>query len=347
MEFVAEDGADYGGLTRELFRLFFENCRGILVHGPEDNLCFVHNKYRTQNGEFKALGRAIGLSVLHGCGVPFRFGLSTVEGLLGLPISELFSIVGLPDADLKQELETLLQNANSLNLQELMRNVTGRFEAGFPDWKIEATAEEFVRGMISHHVYDSCTKEIEEVAGGVKDTGLLALLQRFPTEAKTFLRRKTDFSAAEFSSCVQVSKWSDDDVIKAREEDIVYEFKQMLQEVGRKGFIKIEVYLPAEKDQPPPPPIEQAVDLKCILAVITGADRITPDIERDSIKILFNHSTTYPDDMSTDPPTVNREAFVANTCAKTTTFPITDRYCKQLTDTFITDLVCSPGFHRV
>ena len=106
--------------------------------------------------------------------------------MLGLPPSGP-EVSEIADGALAERLQSLLDNNDNANLQALYRSFNSRFDAGFSTYIFDATAEEFVSGMIVHYVHDLVKEELEEVSRGLGDVGLLQLRQQFPNEAKTFL----------------------------------------------------------------------------------------------------------------------------------------------------------------
>ena len=52
IDFIGEDGSDFGGPTNEFFTEFFESTIGYLVYGQPQEYVFVHDIQRLRNNEY-------------------------------------------------------------------------------------------------------------------------------------------------------------------------------------------------------------------------------------------------------------------------------------------------------
>ena len=63
VDFIGEDGADYGGLTREFFSAVHDEVSIILFHGPPNNYYPQHNQERLKKREYEIFGKIVSLAL--------------------------------------------------------------------------------------------------------------------------------------------------------------------------------------------------------------------------------------------------------------------------------------------
>ena len=80
-DFIGEDGADYGGLTRESFLAVCDEVSTILFYGPPNNYYPQHKQERPEKREYEIFGKVASLLLSSGCAGP-RFLNSSVCNLL-------------------------------------------------------------------------------------------------------------------------------------------------------------------------------------------------------------------------------------------------------------------------
>ena len=51
-DFIGKDGADYSGLTRELFTGLFINAEGQILHGPSEHLSILKDNKKLRDREY-------------------------------------------------------------------------------------------------------------------------------------------------------------------------------------------------------------------------------------------------------------------------------------------------------
>ena len=67
VDFIGEDGDDFGGLTKEFFTKLFNCAEGNVLQGPSERLSLLKDQKKYKSNEHYVLGMSISLALLHGC----------------------------------------------------------------------------------------------------------------------------------------------------------------------------------------------------------------------------------------------------------------------------------------
>ena len=116
-----------------------------------------------------------------------------------------------------------------------------------------------------------------------------------------------------------------DQMLKAKEVDIIYEFYQLLKAVSKKK--KQISYVDPQTEQM----IIKEIGLEELLFYMTGSLHISNHIRSNKITIEFRHDNAH---------------FNLNTCILKVTLPVNEKYLDSFTETFFDALANSPGFTR-
>ena len=110
VDFIGEDSADYGGLTREFFSAVYDEVSTILFDGPPNNSYPQHNQERLEKWEYEIFGKTVSLALSSGCAGP-RFPNSSVCNLLSSTEESYIkpTIEDLADFELQEELKVILR----------------------------------------------------------------------------------------------------------------------------------------------------------------------------------------------------------------------------------------------
>lgn len=109
VDFIGEDGGDYGGLTREFFTELFIGAEGHILQGPPEKLSILRNLRKLQNREYCVYGVAIGLALLHSFPGPRNLSTLVASYLLGQSIiAKPKHKVEIPDYELQAKLTQIM-----------------------------------------------------------------------------------------------------------------------------------------------------------------------------------------------------------------------------------------------
>ena len=87
VNFISEEGADFGGLTTELFDLYFFELDGKIVQGLDDqNSRSMPEKFEGLQ-KYRNFGFAISLALKHDLAGPGFLSQSTMEAIIGREVS--------------------------------------------------------------------------------------------------------------------------------------------------------------------------------------------------------------------------------------------------------------------
>ena len=74
VEFVGKTRSDSGGLTRDMFSNYFESVENKIVHlGKDGEMSLMQNVFALEKEEYRAFGIGVGLTIIHGSGIPRPF----------------------------------------------------------------------------------------------------------------------------------------------------------------------------------------------------------------------------------------------------------------------------------
>lgn len=296
--FVGESGQDTGGLTRELWRLFGKFLQENLCDGKE-NCVLRHDSTKLQEGLFRKVGMLMGISIVQGgSGYPF-FAPSTFSYLCG---NDLPSIaVGrneIADSNVEHMLQEITAaGADDAKLREVaMTSCDVLLSCGFTK-PIPALTHRDVPRIIEcvclHSALLQVKAELDEIAKGIADAGVLEMLQKHPDFFRPLFVYSPDPLTAEtlmalFGNRAFSEKGSNEHV---REQATYMLFSDLLEEL--EGGIEVIGE-------------DGTVGLSDCLSFFTGASRVPP-VGFDTVCTLnFSPHNMYP---------------TASTCALILTLP--------------------------
>lgn len=120
VEFLGELGIDGGGLTTEMFNIFFQQCESVYFHGEECLVPFLPLNRRNEIENFKVIGRI----VQH---------MLVLTGTLPTKLSRVtLMLIARPDINIEERRQLLIQDfLNFVNpyLRKLLKKALKQFSA--------------------------------------------------------------------------------------------------------------------------------------------------------------------------------------------------------------------------
>ena len=170
IDFVGEDGDDFGGLTREFFSLCFLAAEGEILQGPTKMLSPIPNNNKLVGREFYNFGLLIALALTHGCVGPCNLSPAVAKCLLGYQKSKnQVTISEIPDFELQEKLNKVMKSTD--DKQELMQQLEERYDAGIP-LVTGVSKTEFCQIISFHRILGVNKDEIDQIICGLKDNGV-------------------------------------------------------------------------------------------------------------------------------------------------------------------------------
>ena len=349
VQFVAEPAVDAGGPVREFFALYFEDAQRHLMQG-KTAFTFIHDLQKLSNGDFELYGKIIALSLLHQCPGPRNMILAVASRILG-DISVKPSVDELPDFDVSEKLQAIIQCSGEQTLQEKVADFEERFSMGFNKPTVTMDDKETMCESIAYHNCISvCLEEIKAVRQGLSMLSVLDILEAHKDDGiKELAFSEPKISAQDFLKvfshihyCKLEGSSIDIDKMKESEEDIIYNLTNCLDAIQARECQAIEV-IDIDTDEHTTEVVTKKTTLQDLLRFGTGAKYITPSLYGKG-NIEFMHLS------GEQVKSHSGMRLKANTCSVTLTFPVNERYtCSSslFMKNIVDDIHSSPGFGNV
>jgi len=328
VDFIGEDGDDFGGLTREFFAEVFKGAEGHVLQGPSDRLTFMKNRQKLDGREYYVLGLLTALALLHGCPGPHN-----LSKRLAAEIVEIDSEIGdnfisdIPDFDLQEKLKVITE-ASAADSKNLMIHLEERYDAGVPVIG-DISTKEFCKIITDYRLIGLNHKEISQFKEGLSFVDILATMKNFPEDAMKELTAQAEVGVDDFKRLFKI-EYSEEPSWKAKEEDIIFNFFTMLEDIAAEKLVPVSSYDPFSEQM-----VLKDMRVNDILGHFTGSTSISHYINKSKIKVKFLHNTK------------EGAGFVCNTCQLSILFPVTQRYATDFRTSFFDSMLNSPGFTRV
>lgn len=326
-----EAGVDTGGPTRELISLFYQSTIGKLTYGRQNNEFFIHDLQKLTEDQYMFFGKFVSLSLLHGCNPPyFSAGLS---GFIVGHKDCLCCIDNIPTIDLKIKLENIRNCDKEAEFQSQVQRFHERFDYGYNKPCPKLADKTDLLQKVAHHIIISMQlEEIQQFLKGLEAFGVLDLLRKHPLEAMKLFTYNQDLVDPEvIKSCFDVT-YSNESDEAALEEDIFYNWKNFLDELGHGKSITVKTFTVSDVENEKTEESaksEKKLSLGDVMMFLTGST-VVPNNEK--IKVLFDHIT-------------GKGRISVSTCQYQLTFPVVPRYTGSKFSRNITeDIINSPGF---
>ena len=279
-------------------------------------------------GKFVAFGRAIGLSIKHGCPGPRCLAKCVAQAILNIDV-ENPTFMDCPEFDLRESLRSIIErDQNEEDVKGAMvgteeRHYTGILYLSDRDGNT-ISPQRFVQQITLHKILDLCREEIIDVRKGLQDVGMFDILKAYQKDALEELCYK-QLSASSLKAMF-VPIYNDE--YKAVEEDVIFNLCSFCDKMEKKPMkVKASRYDP-EKNEVDLENVEESyITLGRILQFATGATMVGSALKSTGIKVLFDHR-----DLSSG------RLVSANTCSLGLSIPCTadytdeDRFAKKIVE---------------
>ena len=183
IDFVGEEGSDFGGLTRDFFTDCFEGAKGLLVHGLENNYSFLHDTVRLQRKEYLILGQLTALALFHKCAGPRYFNSATISAIFDNNGFVTPGIADVADSEIQNVLQSIQEDNNPESCILKLEAFEERYEAGYNKYPITFNDKtDLLNSVCHHHVVSKVHEEITQFRDGLKLNGLLDIFLQFPSD---------------------------------------------------------------------------------------------------------------------------------------------------------------------
>ncbi|XP_076866557.1 uncharacterized protein LOC143517694 isoform X2 [Brachyhypopomus gauderio] len=263
IEFVGEMADDFGGPTREFFRLLMKDVQSTLgiFEGQPGNLFFSYDQAALQKGKYYTGGKLIAWSLLHGGPSIKALHPSLYQLMCGqAPDLEGFDIASLPDnsvQDKLQQIEKCKTEEDWKDLQESLGDwiadcgVPGVYEA-----KV-LNIPQIISQIVKHFIFHRTANMVEQFKQGINSCGKLwETVERYLKAFQClFTHTEEQLTRAAFR-CLFDIFWSDEGANnKEAEEDTIFAWECLLNSVQEK---------------------ETPFTFEDLLVFVTGADAVPP-----------------------------------------------------------------------
>ena len=330
VEFVGNSAVDGGGPCRELFTNCFDSAKDFLLNGPEKNYTLQHDAHKIEKKEYLFFGKMVALSILHSGPGPHNLCKSLAQFILG--ITPELRIDDIADYDVQASLKSISVCSSQQELDQILTNFDARYEAGYNNPCIKlCDVKDLIEKVCKYYIITRQLEEVQQFCEGLNSYGILDILTKYPERSleELIYDSKSVVTAKALKEMFKLD-YSDDGPMKTKEEDIVFQWVNFLEEIelGTTPILKIHE-IDGEIQN-------VTLTLELVLKFLTGCKFLPVGGLGKQGKIFFTHNCQ------------QGTRVLISTCAITVTFPVNDRYS---TDNFAMnlsdDILQSPGFGRV
>ena len=346
IEFIGEEGVDGGGVRREFFCIAFEKSPQKLMAGGENMLTFRRDAHKLESKEFETFGKLIALAFLNGCDSPHNWCPNLIQYVLDPDDNEInFDIEAIPDGEVKAKMLELAATIDDKSMNKVLDCdilTDARFEAGFNCTHVSFHQKtDLIQKICKHFIITKQLEEIQSCMKGMQLGGILQILRQHKVDAVgEFTYEDGHLSPQELLNLFNI-KYSNDESKKEQEEDIIYNFTNLLDHIQRKplevNILDYETVLSmdevAAKNAEDGGLKKIRVKLEDVLQFLTGS-KFIGSIKEVKGEITFCHDGS------------SGKRVKINTCGAGILFPVTSRYVKSdsFSTSFVEDIYSSPGF---
>ncbi|KAI0221096.1 hypothetical protein LSAT2_027487 [Lamellibrachia satsuma] len=289
VQFLGEDGQDYGGPRREYSTLLMHSLRGSsFLQGSPGRKSFTHDTKSLQRGTFRQLGQLVAMTSLQGGSGPQCLSAPAVNYILN-GSHDAGTIDDVPDPSVQEALRKLRDIRSTTQLRaKIDELLPQRFDWGIVKFTNEMDIYDIpaiVSAAVLHLTVLSQKAELDQFAEGLKTLGVLDLCRQRAGLVGQFLLRdqpatRVD-SAATLDSLIEIQLSPEGSRCREVEEEIAlnWHYFLMLVEAG-------DAVCGGQK-----------LSIADVLRWITGADRVPAEGFNVAPTMTFAHEPgqRYPD----------------------------------------------------